>query len=146
MRHDHDFKNFPELTNGQMAEFYFQSPHKQIVENFECEVVKVHDGDTITVKWQERDFNFPIRLAKIDAPELNEGGEKAKEWLENRLLNEDIMVIMDPNNRVEKWGRLLGDVMHGGISTGEEMLYLGLVKLFEDKDEGKVISQIEGEF
>ena len=30
----HDFINYPELTNNQMNFYYFESPHKQITENF----------------------------------------------------------------------------------------------------------------
>ncbi len=72
---EHDFVKFPELTNRQMSIFYFESPHQQIVESFQAEVVKVHDGDTITVRTDFRDFDFPVRLAYIQAPELNEGGD-----------------------------------------------------------------------
>ena len=68
----HDFKLFPELTNRQMQEYYFQSPHKQITENFAAKVVKVTDGDTIRVEVDFRDFDFPIRIAetKINPAEI----------------------------------------------------------------------------
>ena len=80
----HDFKRFPELTNSQMNLYYFDSPHKQITESFTAKVVKVTDGDTIRVKWDERDFTFPIRLSELAAPELNErGGVKAQRWMSN---------------------------------------------------------------
>ena len=46
----HDFNRFPELTTSQMAESYFESPHKQVSGDFRATVVKVHDGDTITVR------------------------------------------------------------------------------------------------
>ena len=37
----HDFKQWPELTNGQMAYYYFDSPHKQIGEDLfaDCGIV-----------------------------------------------------------------------------------------------------------
>ena len=60
MAFTHDFKRFPELTNGQMGLYYFDSPHKQIAENFFAKVVKVSDGDTIRVKADFRDFNFLV--------------------------------------------------------------------------------------
>ncbi|GAH04240.1 unnamed protein product, partial [marine sediment metagenome] len=78
----HDFIRFPELTNSQMSELYYQSPHKQITESFRCECIKVIDGDTIRVKWFERDFDFPVRVLEINAPELNEAhGQEVKDWL-----------------------------------------------------------------
>ena len=77
----HDFKTFPELTNSQMQIYYFQSPHKQIIEPFMAKVVKVTDGDTIRVLWDERDFTFPVRFAELAAPELDErGGPESQSW------------------------------------------------------------------
>jgi len=119
------------------------SPHKQITESFTAKVVKVHDGDTITVDWQERDFNFPVRFANVAAPELNEdGGHEAQSWLENRLLDEMIDVIVDPDNRVEKWGRILGRITQGGMDVGEEEIFQGLVKSWNQRNEGKLIDPI----
>ena len=87
----HDFKNFPELTNRQMQVYYFESPHRQITEDIRVKVVKVTDGDTIRVEWNERDFNFPIRIAYLDAPELDEtNGERSQKWLSSRILNEEV--------------------------------------------------------
>ena len=70
----HDFVKFPELTNSQMDLYYFESPHKQLSEDFQAEVVKVHDGDTITLRCAERSFDFPLRIINIAAPELNQDG------------------------------------------------------------------------
>ena len=72
---EHDDKAFPELTNKQLEEFGFSSPHEQITRDFFAVVVKVVDGDTVTLRAEFRDFNFPLRLLDIDAPEMNEGGE-----------------------------------------------------------------------
>ena len=122
---EHDFEKFPELTNNQMSLFYFESPHKQIFENFTADVVKVTDGDTIRVRWQERDFDFPIRIAHIQAPELNEGGRESGDWLRDKILNEEVEIIIDRNNRVGKFGRIIGQVFHGGFDVGAESLSTG---------------------
>jgi len=140
----HDFKNYPELTNAQMSLYYFESPHKQITENFTAEVVKVHDGDTIRVKWQERDFDFPVRFGDTAAPELNEaGGKDAQQWLENRILGKVVDIEIDPNNRVEKWGRLLGKVFEGGSDVGEEEITQGLAVHWAQRKEGKITGEIK---
>ena len=116
----HDFKRFPELTNSQMQLYYMDSPHRQIQEGFLAKVMSVHDGDTIRVKWDERDFDFPIRFSNIAAPELNEqGGIKSQKWLEKQILNEEVYVKVDPTNRVEKWGRLLGEIIHQGMNMNQ---------------------------
>ena len=110
----HDFKLFPELTNHQMQIYYFQIPHKQITEPFMAKVVKVTDGDTIRVLWAERDFDFPVRFAELAAPELNErGGLASQKFLSNEILGE-MVEILPVKMRVEKWGRLLANVIHLG--------------------------------
>lgn len=135
---EHDYVAFPELTNQQISDFGFDSPHKQYTEDFAARVVKVHDGDTVTLTTPERDFNFPLRLLDVDAKELSEGGEEARDWLSERILGEEIQILINKQNRVGKFGRLLGRVFHRGMDTGQEMLYLGLVVPFGSKKEGEV--------
>ncbi len=135
---DHDFVSFPELSNAQLADFGFSSPHKQFTEDFFATVVKVHDGDTVTLSTPMRDFVFPLRLLNIDAKELSEGGDEAKLWLSSRILNEHVMIVIDSNNRVGKYGRLLGRIFHQGLDVAEEMLNLGLVWSFDRRKEGPI--------
>lgn len=135
---EHDYKNFPELSNKQIQEFGFTSPHKQIIQDFNAKVFKVHDGDTITLRAGFRDFDFPLRFLGIDAPEMNAGGEVARDWLRNRILNKIVKIKIDRNNRVDKYGRLLGSVIADGMDVGEEELRQGLVIPFERRDEGKL--------
>tara|TARA_Y100000310_G_scaffold289909_1_gene316655 strand:+ start:2019 stop:2432 length:414 start_codon:yes stop_codon:yes gene_type:complete len=135
----HDFKRFPELTNSQMQFYYFQSPHRQITENFTATVVKVTDGDTIRVEWEGRDFDFPVRFLDIAAAELDEkGGTQSQKWLENRILGKDIEVRINPTFRVEKWGRLLGAIYQDGLDVGKESVMLGFSVPWARRDEGKV--------
>ena len=134
----HDYKKYPELTNKQLDIEGFMSPHRQITEDFEAEVVKVHDGDTITLRANFRDFDFPLRFLGIDAPELNAGGEKAREWLKGRILGQKVNIIIDRAQRVGKYGRLLGRVIHSGLDVGEEELMLGLAQRFEQRREGAI--------
>jgi len=134
----HNFKRFPELTNAQMRIYYFESPHKQITEDFTATVTKVHDGDTIRVKWSERDFDFPVRFGNTAAPELNEeGGTEARDWLEERILGKEVLIEVSPK-RVEKWGRLLGKVIHGGQDVGDEEVMLGFAKSWAQRKEGSI--------
>jgi endonuclease YncB( thermonuclease family) len=139
----HDFVRFPELTNSEMEIYYFESPHKQIVEDIRVKCVKVHDGDTITVRWDERNFDFPIRFADINAPELSdEGGKEAGKYLEARLLNEEVDLKIDKKNRVEKWGRLLAKVYFMGMNISDEMVFMGHAVDWTNKDDGKIIDSI----
>ena len=135
---EHDYKRFPELSKSQLAEFGFTSPHKQITEDFSAEVVRVHDGDTVTVSVDFRDFDFPIRFLDIDARELNEGGEDAKDFVKRRIEGRVVEIKINPDNRVDKFGRLLGYIIAGGLNVGEELLMRGLAVPFAKKDEGKL--------
>lgn len=135
----HDFKTYPELTNSQMDIYYFQSPHKQITESFEALVVKVHDGDTITVEVDFRDFTFPVRFAEIAAPELKEqGGKESQSWLEKKLLNKKVYIEIDPKDRVGKWGRILGNIIFRGMDIGEESIVNGFAVSFTDRNSGRI--------
>ena len=135
---EHDFKKYPELTNRQLNELQFQSPHKQITEDFIADVVKVHDGDTITLKTDFRDFKFPVRMLEIDAPEMNAGGEEARDWLKNKILNQKVEILINKKKRVDKYGRLLGSVIYAGMNIGDEEIYLGLAKPFSSRYEGQL--------
>ena len=138
MVEEHDYIKFPELTNTQIAEFGFASPHVQITEDFTAEVVRVHDGDTITLRTNFRDFDFPLRFLDIDAPELNEGGAEARDWLHEQIHGEMVEIKINRNNRVGKFGRLLGKVITRGIDMGEAQIRLGFTKPFGRKNEGEI--------
>ncbi len=135
----HDFVNWPELTNNQMELYYWESPHKQITEDFEAKVIKVHDGDTITVRTNFRDFDFPVRFFGTNAPELNEPrGREAQQWLEGILLGEEVNILVDKNERVGKWGRILGIIEHKGININEESMRTGWATTFTERDVGQI--------
>ena len=140
----HDFITFPELTNAQLQIYYVDSPHKQIFNDFQANVVKVHDGDTITISCEFRDFEFPVRFANIAAPELSEGvpGKEAQSWLEDKILGEEITVKINPKNRVDKWGRLLGNILFRGMDIGVEEMMMGKAKSWEARNEGKIINPV----
>jgi len=135
----HDFKNFPELSERQMASYYFESPHKQIFEDFEAKVIKVIDGDTIKVQTDFRDFTFRIRFANTAAPEKKEaGGLESKSWLQEQIEGEEVEVIIDRKNRVGKWGRLIGTIMHKGININEETVRTGHATTWENRKKNTI--------
>ena len=137
---EHDFKKFPELTNSDLSVFGFMSPHVQITEDFEAYVVRVHDGDTVTLRTNFRDFDFPLRFASIDTPELNTGtpGIEARDFLKSLIENKIVTVRINPDNRVDKYGRLLGDVVIAGQVAGEILLQFGFALPFERRLDGSI--------
>ena len=128
----HDFKLFPELTNSQLQFYYFESPHRQITEDFWGEVVDVHDGDTIKVKWSERKKPIVVRLLGIAAAELDEvGGKESQSWLEEQILGEYLQIKIDPKLRVGKWGRILGTIISFGMNINQTSIENGYSEVFE---------------
>jgi endonuclease YncB( thermonuclease family) len=144
-----DFKNFPELPNKQMDFYYWESPHKQMFETFNAKVIRVHDADTIIVRVPERNFDFPIRFSNSSARELKEtperdtshqlcaDGKTAQRWLEERILGEEVTIILT-KTRVEKWGRLLGKVIFQGIDLGDELVTAGMSVPWANRIDGKI--------
>ena len=109
-----------------MGLYYFDSPHQQIAEDFDAKVLRVVDGDTIRVTVPFRDFDFPIRISNLLAPEMNEkGGERSRNHLRGLIEGKNIEVIINKANRVGKWGRLLGEVRESGFDIGQQMINEG---------------------
>ena len=82
-------------------------------------VVKVYDGDTITVASPlpntiEPIYRFSVRLRDIDSPEIKGKTEKEKELAEiaRNALSEKILykMVLLENIDTEKYGRILADV------------------------------------
>ena len=100
-----------------------------------CKVIKVYDGDTITIASklypESPIYRFSVRLRGIDTPEIKANNEneklhalKAKRFVEARILNKIIM-LKDINT--EKYGRLLADVyMEDGICLNTLIVESGL--------------------
>lgn len=87
-------------------------------------VVKVYDGDTLTVGaiLYEVAYRFSVRLNGIDTPELK-GPHKEKAILARDELSKLVMnqVVHLKNVGTEKYGRLLADVYFGDIHVNQWM-------------------------
>jgi endonuclease YncB( thermonuclease family) len=111
-------------------------------------VIKVYDGDTITIasKMPFNDspmFRFSVRLAGIDSPEINSKSihEKnlailSKNALSNLLLNKYIEL---KNISLEKYGRLLADIYLNHIHINSWMLENNFAIPYDGKTKTKPI-------
>ncbi|MBU7045170.1 MAG: thermonuclease family protein [Theionarchaea archaeon] len=80
----------------------------------------VIDGDTFKLETGET-----VRLIGIDAPELSQpGGEKSRECLAHLILNKEVTLEKDYEDR-DKYNRLLRFVYIGSICINEEMIRQG---------------------
>lgn len=94
------------------------------------EVVKVHDGDTLSVKREYSDDVEKIRLYGIDAPELKQKfGVKSKEFLDDFCLEDSVIVV---EMGKDKYGRTIAIVLieETGAIMQEELLQAGLAWVY----------------
>lgn len=106
----------------------------QIVSAYDLtgKVVKVADGDTITVLTQDKK-QHRIRLNQIDAPESNQPwGKRSKESLIKMVANKVVTVRVSGKDR---YGRLLGtpylnkvDICREQIKRGNAWVYVQYAK------------------
>lgn len=102
-------------------------------------VVKVYDGDTITIAtkmpWKDSPYyRFSIRVNGIDCPEIrtkNDNEKKcayiARELLEKKLMNN---IVTLKNVSLEKYGRILADVFIGEEDISQILLNENLAVVY----------------
>jgi len=99
----------------------------------EGKVVKVHDGDTITVLDQDNK-KFSIRLQGIDAPELKqEAGAVSQQNLSRMVLGKQVTIVW---TKVDKYRRTVGTIMLDGHDVNIEQVKAGMAwhfKKYEDE-------------
>jgi len=123
------------------------------------QVIKVYDGDTITIATYLPPFSFPndaplyrfrVRLAEIDAPELNGPTQKeqqlaklSQQALEKIILHEYVFL---KNVNMEKYGRLLATVEWNGININKWMVENEFATNFLKKSLQKSVSKVRKKF
>lgn len=117
---------------------------KYVPEITKGRVIKVYDGDTITiigyVKNNSKLFKFSVRLNNIDCPEIkskNSADEteyeiavKAKNYVQDLILNE-IVDLKDVN--LDKYGRLLANVYFNNQNISDLLLLNKLAVQYSGK-------------
>jgi micrococcal nuclease len=106
------------------------------------QVIKVYDGDTITVAsklpYPESPlYRFRVRLCGIDCAEITSDdtdrkkcAEAAKQELTHLLLHKEVSLR---NLQVEKYGRILADVYCGELFINEYLLKKGVAVSYDGK-------------
>jgi len=87
-------------------------------------VVKVYDGDTVTLGDKSR-----VRLIQIDAPELAEGkcfADKSRQALESILKSQTITFVEDSKlEKIDIFGRRLGYLFAGKVNVNLKLVEIG---------------------
>lgn len=92
-------------------------------------VVKVYDGDTITIATRmpgsDTLYRFSVRLTGIDCPEIKShcASEKEVAQLAKQFVTQQVMgeIVSLENVEMEKYGRLLAQVWYHDSYTGERL-------------------------
>ena len=96
----------------------------------ECKVIKVYDGDTITIGCylfgEKTPYRLSVRLRGIDSPELKTKNKNehdhaciSRDKLSEHILNKTIIL---ENVATEKYGRILADVIYNGKNMNQWMV------------------------
>ena len=96
----------------------------------EGKVIKVYDGDTITVGFympnESSPYRISVRLFGIDTPEMKGGStdEKARAKLAQQFLSSRILgkIVTLQDRKKEKYGRLLANVYCEGEHINQLMI------------------------
>jgi endonuclease YncB( thermonuclease family) len=106
---------------------------------FNAVILRIIDGDSCLVKL---DLGFQIyhetriRLARIDAPELNSSDPQVRNMA--RIAAEHLKKYAGDSCEIEthksdKYARYIGEVVTGGVNLSDEMLKLGFAVEYKGK-------------
>jgi micrococcal nuclease len=111
------------------------------VDSLTGRVVKVTDGDTITVLVESRQVK--VRLSEIDAPEHGQDfGQKSKDALADLVFGKDVRVVTHGEDR---YGRTIGDVFVGQTNVNEQLVEDGWAWNFLKYSKSKRLAELEME-
>lgn len=104
---------------------------------FDAKVVKVYDGDTITVifHFNGRFYKWNCRLERIDTPEIKSkhiaeknSAKHARDFLSDRILNKIVKIKC---NMFDKYGRLLIELFMDNVNMNDLMISEGYAKEYD---------------
>ena len=109
--------------------------------DFTGKVVKVADGDTITVLHDSEQIK--IRLAGIDAPEKAQPfGNVAKQYISEMLFGKQVRVVEQGRDR---YGRTIGRVYQGELDVSAEQIKQGMAWVYRKYSKEAALYQLEDE-
>ena len=109
--------------------------------DFTGKVVKVADGDTITVLYDSEQIK--IRLAGIDAPEKAQPfGSVARQSMSEMLFGKEVRVVEQGRDR---YGRTIGRVYQGEVDVSAEQIKQGMAWVYRKYSKEAALYQLEDE-
>ena len=109
--------------------------------DFTGKVVKVADGDTITVLRDSEQIK--IRLAGIDAPEKAQPfGNVARQSMSEIVFGKEVRVVEQGRDR---YGRTIGRVYQGDVDVSAEQIKQGMAWVYRKYTKEAALYQLEDE-
>src|SRR2546423_11823482 len=100
-----------------------QSKRTNSAETITGRVVRIADGDTVTVL-DGTNTQYRVRLQGIDAPESHQAfGTQSKKSLSDLIFDKDVTVIYD---KTDQYGRLVGKILLNGKDVNLEQVKGGM--------------------
>lgn len=127
------------LTLFLICSYFFLSKNND--ENY-YKVVKITDGDTITVLNNENK-EIKIRLAEIDAPESKQDyGQKSKQILSNKIYNQYVKV---EKINIDRYGRTIAKIYLNDRYINEEMIKEGYAWHYKQFSKSDYLDKLQQE-
>ena len=109
---------------------------------FTGKVTKVIDGDTIDVQRDDNKKTVRVRLADIDAPELQQPyGDIARDYLVVKTMTKHVEV-KDEGKKPDQYGRIIGDLYVGDFYVNAAIVKDGYAWAYRYK--GEITNNIIG--
>jgi endonuclease YncB( thermonuclease family) len=109
------------LVAQRSSDRAFVSSRVVAPQSFDARVIRVSDGDSITVRAGET--NTAVRLADIDAPERGQPwGRQSRLQLADLVAGKTVRIMPVEHDR---YGRLVAKVEASGVAVNREMVHRG---------------------
>lgn len=140
------FENQPkQSTSSKIPPSQYQSSNTKTLKVITGKVIRVADGDTITVK--SYNGKEKIRFAQIDAPETSHFGstpqpygKESAAFLRNLISNKNVRVDVET---VDQYGRNVGTVFVDGINVNREMVKNGYAWVYRQYAHDETLMELE---
>jgi len=133
-----EIEKFPETAAAPVKKAAVRGSAAANWRGIEGKVVKVTDGDTITILTAEGKQER-IRLTDIDAPEKGQNfSEKSRQHLAGLVAGKTVTARYQENRREDIYGRILGMVYVEGVNANEEMVAAGLAWVYRGSRNSKM--------
>ena len=117
--------------------------NKRVLESYQAKVVKVKDGDTITVLRKDK-TQVDIRIEAVDAPESGQPfGKLAKQGVSKGIFGK--VVLVRKTGRDEKYNRDIATIEFEGKDLSTELVKAGLAWNYDRYSKSDELPKLQAE-